>query len=94
MGDGPGRRARGAPGAADAAADRYDAQVAAALAAPSPGALAALDPDRDPELFIAGRAAWQVLAGAAGQDDFGAALGYAAAPFEVTYFVATWRRAH
>jgi hypothetical protein len=94
MGDGPGRRARGAPGAADAAADRYDGQVAAALAAPSPGALAALDPARDPELFIAGRAAWQVLAGAAGQDDFGAALGYAAAPFEVTYFVATWWRAH
>ncbi|MDQ2815548.1 MAG: hypothetical protein M3Z75_27805, partial [Actinomycetota bacterium] len=29
MGDGPGRRARGAPGAADAAADRYDDQVAA-----------------------------------------------------------------
>jgi hypothetical protein len=94
MGDGPGRRARGAPGAADAAADRYDAQVAAALAAPNPGALAVLDPARDAELFIAGRAAWQVLAGAAGQDDFDAALGYAAAPFEVTYFVATWRRAH
>ena len=43
-------------------------------------------------LFIAGRAAWQVLAGAAGQDDFDAVLSYAAAPFEVTYFVASWRR--
>jgi hypothetical protein len=94
MGDGPGRRARAAPGAVDAAADRYDIQVAAALAAPSPGALAALDPAQDPELFIAGRAAWQVLAGAAGQDSFDAALDYAAAPFEVTYVVATWRRAH
>ena len=94
MGDGPGRRARGAPGARDPAADRYDDQVAAALAAPSPRALAALDPAADDDLFIAGRAAWQVLAGAAGQDDFGAALAYAAAPFEVSYVVATWRRAH
>jgi len=92
MGDGPGRRARGAPGAVDAAADRYDERVAAALAAPSPRALAALDPAQDGDLFVAGRAAWQVLAGAAGQDDFDAALDYAAAPFEVTYFVASWRR--
>ncbi|HEX2743624.1 MAG TPA: hypothetical protein VHO07_20695 [Streptosporangiaceae bacterium] len=94
MGDGPGRRARGVPGTADAAADRYDAQVAAALAAPSPRALAALDPDQDDDLFIAGRAAWQVLAGAAGHDDYDAVLAYAGAPFEVTYFVATWHRAH
>jgi hypothetical protein len=94
MGDGPGRRARGAPGARDSATDRYDEEVAAALAAPSPRALAALDPAADGELFIAGRAAWQVLAGAAGQDDFAAALAYAAAPFEVSYFVASWRRAH
>jgi hypothetical protein len=92
MGDGPGRRARSAPGARDFAADRYDAEVAAALAAPNPRALAALDPARDDGLFIAGRAAWQVLAGAAGQDDFDAVLGYAAAPFEVSYFVASWRR--
>jgi hypothetical protein len=92
MGDGPGRRARGVPGAADPAADRYDEQVGAALAAPSPGALAALDPAQDGDLFVAGRAAWQVLAGAAGGDDFDAALEYAAAPFEVTYYVASWRR--
>jgi hypothetical protein len=92
MGDGPGRRARGVPGAADAAADRYDERVEAALAAPSPRALAALDPAQDADLFVAGRAAWQVLAGAAGQDDFDAALDYAAAPFEVTYYVASWRR--
>jgi hypothetical protein len=92
MGDGSGGRARGVPGAADPAADRYEEQVAAALAAPSPGALAALDPARAADLFVAGRAAWQVLAGAAGQDDFDAVLGYAAAPFEVTYFVASWRR--
>jgi len=92
MGDGPGRRARGAPGAADPEADRYDDQVAAALAAADPGALAALDPGRDGGLFIAGRAAWQVLAGAAGAGPFDAVLRYRGAPYEVTYVVASWRR--
>jgi hypothetical protein len=92
MGDGPGRRARGIEAAPDPAADRYDAQVAAALAAADPAALAALDPGQDGDLFIAGRAAWQVLAGAAAGDPFDAQLHYAAAPFEVTYFVASWHR--
>jgi hypothetical protein len=96
MGDGPGRRARGVPGAADPGADRYDAQVTAALAAADPGALAALDPGQDEELFAAGRAAWQVLAGAAasGAGALAAGLRYAAAPFEVSYYVATWIQAH
>ena len=94
MGDGPSRRARAAPDAADPEADRYDDQVAAALAAPDPAALAALDPGQDRPLHIAGRAAWQVLAGAAGQDAFHAELRYRGAPFEVSYAVASWRRAH
>ena len=94
MGDGPSRRARAAPDAADPEADRYDGQVAAALAAADPAALAALDPGQDRPLHIAGRAAWQVLAGAAGQDAFHAELRYAGAPFEVSYVVASWRRAH
>jgi len=92
MGDGPGCRARGVPGAADPRADRYDEQVAACLAAADPAALAALDPGHDRRLLIAGRAAWQVLAGAAARDAFDADLRYWAAPFEVTYFVASWRR--
>jgi hypothetical protein len=92
MGDGPGCRARGIEAAQDPAADRYDAQVAAALAAADPAALAALDPGQDGDLFIAGRAAWQVLAGAATGASFDARLHYAAAPFEVTYFVASWHR--
>jgi hypothetical protein len=92
LGDGPGCRARGAPGAVDPAADRYDAQVAAALAEPSPDVLASLDPKTSDDLFASGRAAWQVAAGAAGRDDFAATLGYAAVPFEVSYFVANWRR--
>lgn len=94
MGDGPGCRARGVPGATDPDADRYDSQVTAALAAADPGALAALDPGRDQELFVAGRAAWQVLAGAASAGAFTADLRYAAAPLEVSYYVATWARAH
>lgn len=93
LGDGPGRRARGVPGATDPGADRYDDQVTAALAAADPGALAALDPGYDEELFVAGRAAWQVLAGAASRGAFAADLRYAAAPFEVSYYVATWVRA-
>ncbi len=94
MGDGPGRRARGAPHAADPEADRYDDQVAAALAAADAAALAALDLDRDRSLEIAGRPAWQVLAGAAGGQAFIAELRYRGAPFEVSYLVASWRRPH
>jgi hypothetical protein len=96
MGDGPGRRARRAPGAIDADADRYDKQVSDALASGNIGALAELDPGSDEELHVAGRAAWQVLAGAAlvdadpGDARFSTQLRYAGAPFEVTYFVATW----
>jgi hypothetical protein len=98
MGDGPARRARAAPHAADPEADRYDDQVAGALAAADPAALAALDPREDRPLEVAGRAAWQVLAGAAGdeqsQEAFDAELRYRGAPFEVSYVVASWRRAH
>jgi hypothetical protein len=98
MGDGPARRARAAPHAADPEADRYDDQVSGPLAAADPAALAALDPRVDRPLEIAGRVAWQVLAGAAGdeqrRDAFDAELRYRGAPFEVSYVVATWRRAH
>jgi hypothetical protein len=98
LGDGPGRRARAAPAAADPEADRYDDRVAGALAAADPQALAALDPRYDGPLEIAGRAAWQVLAGAAGDEQshaaFHAELRYRGVPFEVSYVVASWRRAH
>jgi hypothetical protein len=94
LGDGPARRARAAPRAVDPEADRYDDQVADALAAADPGALAALDPGRDEPLAVAGRAAWQVLAGAAAADAFDAELRYRGTPFEVSYLVASWRRAH
>jgi hypothetical protein len=95
MGDGPARRARRAPGAVDPEADRYDEQVATALATASASGLARLDAGLDAELFVAGRAAWQVLAGAAAASGaaFTGDLRYSAAPFEVSYFVAQWRTA-
>ena len=92
MGDGPGCRARGIEGAADPAADRYDAQVTHAFASADPAALAALDPAEADDLFAVGRAPWQVLAGAAQGAAYQARLHYAAAPFEVSYYVASWRR--
>jgi hypothetical protein len=94
MGDGPARRARGAPHAADPEADRYDDQVAGALATADAAALAALDPGCDRPLEVAGRPAWQVLAGAAGEHAFIAEMHYRGVPFEVSYLVASWRRAH
>jgi hypothetical protein len=93
MGDASARKAVGVPGAADPAAERYDAGVAAALAAADAGQLARLDPAVDVELMIAGRAAWQVLAGAADGVPLLGRLHCAAAPFDVTYLVATWQAA-
>ena len=97
MGDGPARRARGVPGAQDPAADRYDELVADSLATAHLSLLETLDPAQDAELFVAGRAAWQVLAGAARQSPrsphtpLRAELHYVGAPFEVTYFAANLR---
>jgi hypothetical protein len=90
MGDASARKAAGVPGAPDPAADNYDAEVAAALGAADPGRLAGLDPARDDELKVAGRAAWQVLAGAAAGARLRGTLRCAAAPFDVSYLVASW----
>jgi hypothetical protein len=93
MGDGSARRTLAAPGYLDERAAPYDAAVAAALRAPDPGALLALDPRDDDALLVAGRAAWQVLAGAARGGRWHGELLYDAAPYGVGYFVATWTRA-
>jgi hypothetical protein len=94
MGDASARKAAGVHGAADPDAERYDAGVAEALAAADAGALARLDPGLDAELMIAGRAAWQVLAGAAASPGPGQVLRgqlrFAAAPLDVSYLVASW----
>jgi hypothetical protein len=90
MGDGPARRAVGIEGATDPEAERYDAEVAAALAAADPVRLAGLAPALDDELVVAGRAAWQVLAGAAEGRRLAGQLRCAVARYEVSYLVASW----
>ncbi len=96
MGDGPARRAAGPPGAADPAADAYDKEVEAAFATADADRLAALEPADDTELMVAGRAAWQVLAGAARlREDRGlrGEILYSGIPLEVSYLVAFWESA-
>jgi hypothetical protein len=90
MGDGPARRAVGPEGAADPAADRYDGEVTAALAEADPARLARLAPPLDDELMVAGRAAWQVLAGAADGERLRGRLRCAVVRYEVSYLVASW----
>lgn len=90
MGDSCARRAREAPGAPDPEAEEYDEGVAEAFAAADARWLARLDPALDEELMVAGRAAWQVLAGAAANRPFDGHLLCMAAPYEVTYLVAFW----
>jgi hypothetical protein len=90
MGDGPARRAVGIEGAADPAVERYDAEVAAALAEADPARLARLAPSLDDELVVAGRAAWQVLAGAAEGRPLRGRLRCAVTRYEVSYLVASW----
>ena len=94
MGDAAARPAREAPGVPDLPAQEYDEDVAEALAAADARWLARLDPARDDELVVAGRAAWQVLAGAAGGRTRGNRLQGRLlcmnAPYGVTYLVASW----
>ncbi len=90
MGDACARPAREDPDVPDPAARDYDEEVAEALAAADARWLARLDPARDDELVVAGRAAWQVLAGAARGTRMQGRLLCMAAPYGVTYLVASW----
>ncbi|TDE39459.1 hypothetical protein [Actinomadura sp. 6K520] len=95
MGDGTACRSEQAPGYLDERAAPYDGAVAHALGKADAAALAALDADLSRELQVAGRAAWQVLAGAAGAAGaagFSAGLLADEAPYGVGYFVAAWSR--
>ena len=94
MGDGSACRSEKAPGYLDERAEPYDASVARALRHADTSALAAAEPELSRELQAAGRAAWQVLAGAAGAPGgFTAELLADDAPYGVAYLVATWSRA-
>ncbi|HET6861172.1 MAG TPA: class III extradiol dioxygenase subunit B-like domain-containing protein [Streptomyces sp.] len=90
MGDGSACRTLKAPGYLDARAVDFDAAAARALGAADTAALAALDEQTAYELKAAGRAPWQVLAGAAQGAELGGTLLYDDAPYGVGYFVAAW----
>ncbi|MGR6317997.1 class III extradiol dioxygenase subunit B-like domain-containing protein [Micromonospora soli] len=94
LGDGSACRGVKAPGYDDPRAPAYDEGVAAALAGADAAALLGLDPVLSAELKVAGRAPWQVLAGAvrAAGGDWRGDLSYHQAPYGVAYFVANWER--
>ncbi|MEU2249559.1 class III extradiol dioxygenase subunit B-like domain-containing protein [Streptomyces sp. NPDC019224] len=90
MGDGSACRTVKAPGYLDERAAAFDAAAARALGAADPEALTGLDEALAYELNAAGRAPWQVLAGAAGGAGLAGRLLYEDAPYGVGYLVATW----
>jgi hypothetical protein len=90
MGDASACRTLKAPGYLDERAAPFDAEVARALGSADVAALKRLDADLAYELKASGRAAWQVLAGAAEGTDLGGTLLYEDAPYGVGYVVAAW----
>ncbi|WP_060906234.1 class III extradiol dioxygenase subunit B-like domain-containing protein [Streptomyces scabiei] len=90
MGDGSACRTLKAPGYLDDRATGFDTEVARALGDADIAALKALDVQLAHELKAAGRAPWQILAGAAENADLGGSLLYDDAPYGVGYLVAAW----
>ncbi|MEU3742872.1 MULTISPECIES: class III extradiol dioxygenase subunit B-like domain-containing protein [unclassified Streptomyces] len=90
MGDASACRTLKAPGYLDERAAGFDAEVARALGAADVEALKTLDEELAYELKAAGRAPWQVLAGAAGGAGLSGELLYEDAPYGVGYLVAAW----
>jgi hypothetical protein len=90
MADGGARRGPQAPGYADPRAVPADDALVAALAAADVDALAALDPVLAADLLVQGRAALQVLAGAAGGAPWQGRVLATQDPYGVLYVVATW----
>ncbi|MFF8731191.1 class III extradiol dioxygenase subunit B-like domain-containing protein [Streptomyces sp. NPDC015171] len=90
MGDASACRTLKAPGYLDDRAAPFDAEAARALGAADLAALKALDPALARELKAAGRAPWQILAGAAENAALTGTLLYEDAPYGVGYLVAAW----
>lgn len=90
LGDGSARRTEHSPGYADERATPYDDAVAEALAEADSARLARLDAGLARDLMVAGRPAWQVLAGAVGDRSLTGDLLAYEAPYGVGYFVAAW----
>ncbi|MFF8839873.1 class III extradiol dioxygenase subunit B-like domain-containing protein [Streptomyces sp. NPDC015130] len=90
LGDGSACRTVKAPGYLDERAAGFDAEAARALGAADVAALLALDERLAYELKAAGRAPWQVLAGAAEGAGLEGRLLHEDAPYGVEYIVAAW----
>jgi len=90
MADGSARRGPKAPGYLDERAAPFDARVERALASGAAASLAELEAELAAELLVAGRAAWNVMAGLAGGRAWQAELRYSGDPFGVWYPVAVW----
>ncbi|WP_371526826.1 class III extradiol dioxygenase subunit B-like domain-containing protein [Streptomyces sp. NBC_01283] len=90
MGDASACRTLKAPGYLDERAAGFDAEAARALGAADVDALKTLDEELAYELKAAGRAPWQVLAGAAEGAGLSGELLYEDAPYGVGYLVAAW----
>jgi hypothetical protein len=90
MGDGSARRSEHSPVHLHPRAEIFDTTVAKAFQHKDLDVLAALDPDLAAELQAAGRAPWQVLAGALEGTPLSGELLYEAAPYGVGYFVASF----
>ncbi|MET9089053.1 class III extradiol dioxygenase subunit B-like domain-containing protein [Streptomyces sp. NPDC004237] len=90
MGDASACRTLKAPGYLDERAAPFDAEVARALGAADIAAIKNLDPALAHDLKAAGRAPWQILAGAAEHADLTGTLLHDDAPYGVCYLVATW----
>ncbi|WPO70953.1 MULTISPECIES: class III extradiol dioxygenase subunit B-like domain-containing protein [unclassified Streptomyces] len=90
MGDASACRTLKAPGYLDERAAGFDEEVGRALGAADVAALKALDAELAHELKAAGRAPWQVLAGAAEGAALSGELLYEDAPYGVGYLVAAW----
>ncbi|MEV4164721.1 hypothetical protein [Nonomuraea dietziae] len=90
MGDGSACLTEKSPGYLHPAAGPYNEEIVRALAEADTGALAAMDPAEAAALWVAGRAALQVLAGAAEGAALRPALLDESSPYGVGYFVATW----
>ncbi|GAB2912556.1 hypothetical protein ACFMQL_23710 [Nonomuraea fastidiosa] len=79
-----------APGRYDEAAEPLNDLIAGAIAAGDPAPLAAIGPDEADRLWVSGRSALQVLAGAAGGKTYKGRLLTATAPYGVGYFAGCW----
>ncbi|TCN38467.1 hypothetical protein EV644_10922 [Kribbella orskensis] len=90
MGDGSARRSEHSPVHLHPRAEIFDTTVAAALDLADTTTLSALDPDLATTLQAAGRAPWQVLAGATATTPLQGNLTHHTAPYGVGYFVASW----